>query len=115
MRKRDPENVKADLDVALGNVEAMLSAALPATTSAARQQLCEAAFLAAAVLWEGFVSDLFIAHLNRDLSRYLSFVERAVVQSAQEKYGKAVILGVSLKHPKHLNVKSIAEMIDPQS
>lgn len=101
MRKLDPHDVLADFDIALQDVELMLAAALPVTSGGPRDRLAEAAFLTAGVLWEGFLSDLFVAYLNRDVSGYANTVQSAISQSAASKYGSFVKgLVVQLRFPR---------------
>ena len=66
MRTADPQNIKTDFLSGLQDVEDALDAVIASTVSVkSRNIIAEYSFLGAAILWEGFVSDLFVAFINK--------------------------------------------------
>lgn len=71
VRKISPASVRDDYLAQLGNLRTFHSRGFAAFTARADQStLTEHSLLAAAVTWEGFVSDMFIAYINRDATRF---------------------------------------------
>ena len=71
MRKVSPVDVRNDFRGQLAAITAFHNTGSAAFTSDADQStLTEHTLLAAAVAWEGFVSDMFIAYINRDATRF---------------------------------------------
>jgi len=113
MRKLDPEGIRTDFDSALDDVKSATDAVLAAKVNRTTKKLItESAMLTAAVLWEGFLSDLFIAYINRDTSAYAMFAEAAVRQHAQEKFGTDVVKSVSLQLELHLSADQVRQLLD---
>jgi hypothetical protein len=113
MRKLDPGAIREDFESALHDVEMANDAVLAAGVTRTIQKLVtESSMLAAAVFWEGFVSDLFIAFVNRDTSAYASFAEVAVRQHAQTKFGADVVKAVSLELERHISAERVRLLLD---
>lgn len=71
MRKISPEAVRDDFRQQLQDLAAFHQTGFAAfTTEADQSTQTERSLLAAAVSWEGFVSDMFIAYINRDATRF---------------------------------------------
>lgn len=71
VRKISPESVRDDFRGQLSDLTTFHNAGFAAfATEADQSTLTEHSLLAAAVTWEGFVSDMFIAHINRDATRF---------------------------------------------
>lgn len=71
MRKISPENVRDDFRAQLTDLSAFYTTGFASfSTEAAQSTFTEQSLLAAAVTWEGFVSDMFIAYINRDATRF---------------------------------------------
>lgn len=70
VRKISPDDVVNDFRQQLGSLTKFHNAGFAVfTTDADRSTLTEHSLLAAAVIWEGFVSDMFVAYINRDAGR----------------------------------------------
>lgn len=71
MRKISPDAVRDDFRQQLADLTKFHNTGFTAFTSETDQStLTEHSLLAAAVTWEGFVSDMFIAYINRDAARF---------------------------------------------
>ncbi len=71
MRKISPDDVRDDFRQQLADLTTFHNTGFAAFTSETDQStLTEHSLLAAAVTWEGFVSDMFIAYINRDATRF---------------------------------------------
>ncbi len=72
MRKVDPESVKSDFVSALTDLNSYCddAAELLSKREGDLSTLSEQTMMSAAVLWEGFISDLIVAYINRDSSEF---------------------------------------------
>jgi len=71
VRKISPDAVRDDFRQQLADLTTFHNTGFSAFTSETDQStLTEHSLLAAAVTWEGFVSDMFIAYINRDATRF---------------------------------------------
>lgn len=71
MRKISPDSVRDDFRQQLANLKVFHTTGFQAFSSETDQStLTEHSLLAAAVTWEGFISDMFIAFINRDATRF---------------------------------------------
>lgn len=85
MKKISPTSVRDDYREQLKNLTKFHNAGLEAFSSETDQStLTEHSLLAAAVAWEGFISDMFIAYINRDATRF-----KAHLQASFDEHLKA--------------------------
>jgi hypothetical protein len=119
MRKIDPAGVRDDFLEAIDELRDALAIVLRDVDEGQTQKMvAEAVLLNAVVLWEGFVSDLFVAYLNRDASRYqkqiLSEWNRArLFAVTAKKHPKADAVRQALDwEGRNLTFKSADEMAD---
>lgn len=117
MRKISPDSVRDDFRQQLTALTTFHNAGFSAFSSEADQStLTEHSLLAVAVAWEGFVSDMFIAYINRDATRFkehllASFDEHLKTASTPKRVFDAF---GSLTFPNHLNkgdVQSLANSV----
>jgi hypothetical protein len=85
---------------------------VPGLSTADRKFLVDASLLTAAVMWEGFLHELFVVYINREPSRLGRALETAITQSVQDKRGGAVSTHVRLDWPKHLTRATVIEILD---
>ncbi len=110
VRKIMPTDVRDDYLAQLAAIDAFHQKGLIAFTSDADEStLTEHSLLATAVAWEGFVSDMFIAYINRDSARFLTHMEQSFRQHLQ---GSGTPLRVfnnfgKLEMPSHLKKKEV--------
>lgn len=76
MRKISPDDVRDDFRRQLADLTTFHNTGFTAFSSETDQStLTEHSLLAAAVTWEGFVSEMFIAYINRDATRFKEHLE----------------------------------------
>lgn len=63
--------------------------------------------------FECFLSDLFVAYMNRDFSQYQSTFEHSVKASASAKHSPWLSQRITFNRPAHMTVDQLAEAIDP--
>jgi hypothetical protein len=120
MRKIKPSDViddfKSQIDE-LSEYFGRVDAAIAGTTT--RQKdislLAEQSFVTAAVAFESFLSDLFVAFINRNPSKLQTEYESRIKESVKTKYGQWHSSQVKFVGVKHLSVDQISEIMDKDS
>ncbi|WP_136248828.1 hypothetical protein [Halomonas borealis] len=114
MRTLNPSSIKSDFLSGLQDVEeayvSMAGAALSTTNS---NLMAEYTFLGASVLLEGFISDLFIAYINRDNSAFVNYLTGHMKIDASGLYAKRAKNIASIDITSHLSQDSIRNILDP--
>lgn len=118
MRKSDPAIVRAEFDSEMTRLSDHFQRVLDAITGSAHQmadasRLAESVFVSAYVSFEGFVSNLFIAYLNRDPTAFQHSVDTRMLQSLQQKFGPWHSARTSFATLSHVNVDAIRDILDP--
>lgn len=98
------------LDAIAHSVDEVKTSAL---TDATKKLVAESSLLAAAVLWEGFITDLFVAHINRDSIQLSSTLKKRIEQSVEQKFGSHVLQRVKVSFPDHLPEREVRSLLDP--
>ncbi|MCU1033270.1 hypothetical protein JAK64_05835 [Stenotrophomonas maltophilia] len=116
MRKIDPASVKADFIEQLDAIKGFFDTTCTKLDNSTDQStLAEHMLMAAAVAWEGFISDLFIALMNRDSSQLARHLENSFNEllrdsgkplAAFKRFGK-------LEFPKHLKKIDVQSLANP--
>jgi len=114
MRKISPQAIIDDFTKQLGDLKTFYIDGINGLSKDGdKSKLAEYSLLAAAVAWEGFISDLFIAYINLDSTRFKEHLRNSFNEHLEEhdkaetvfsKYGK-------LDFPSHLtkaDVQSLA-------
>lgn len=117
MRKISPDDVKSDFDVQLQAVENFYQAGRQAFSTAGDQStFVEHSLLAAAVIWEGFVNDLFIAYVNRDPYRFKEHMTESLSQHLGTRLKARRIFEQfgTLQFPTHLTKAQVIELLDAE-
>lgn len=78
-----------------------------------RSTLSEQTFLNAATAFEGFLSDIFIAFMNRGSSQFQNDLFNRIKSSVKEKYGEWHSLRLSYAKVKHIGASEVKELLDP--
>ncbi|MBL8578696.1 MAG: hypothetical protein JNK47_15850 [Mesorhizobium sp.] len=113
MRKSNPDDVRADFAAGLADVVAFYNAADAVVTGDKNKTLLvEHTFLAAAVLWESFVSDLLIAYVNRDASRFTVHLRAALETDLGPKQREIYTRYATLAIPQHIRKADVVSLID---
>lgn len=115
MRKANPESVRDDFLSAIDDIRSTFDQVEASTVATSGKKLvAEHSLLAAAILWEGFVSDLIVAYINRDSSGLAAHVASKTTQTSSDDVAKrAVSLGhTSLKLKPHLTTAEVRALLD---
>lgn len=114
MRTKDPANIKSDFLSSLKDVEdAYVSMAGAALAPTHNNLMAEYTFLGASVLLEGFVSDLFVAYINRDNSIFVNYLTGRMKIEPDGTYARRAknFAGIDIK--SHLSQEAIRSILDP--
>jgi hypothetical protein len=112
MRTQDPANIRADFDAAIGDIETAINAAEQAIhVDPARKLIAEYSFVSAATLFEGFISDLFVAYINRDSQRFRDHLLYHLNLQSDDEFAKRALPHVEKTMP-HLSVEKIRGILD---
>lgn len=114
MRKINPDAVKADFAKGLQELSAFHAAAVEALAGEAhRSFLAESTLLSAAVRWERYLSDLFVAYINRDSTQFANHLQTAFRATVKDKARRTFDAFGQMTIPDHLKRDRILELIDP--
>lgn len=115
MRKIDPTDVKNSFNDLVTEVEDFYQKAEIALRSDRdKSLLAENTFLSSAVFWEGFLSDLFVAYINRDSTEYVSHLNRSFETNLEGKQKRIYDHFGSLNFPAHLDKAKVTSLLDEQ-
>lgn len=118
MRKVSPQDIRDDFQQQLVDLTSFYQAGMAALGSGKDQStLTEHSLLAAAVAWEGFLSDMFIGYINVDATRFKQHLKDAFEEhlQSQEKSNRIFQAFGSLQFPAHLSkgqVQALANSSD---
>lgn len=115
MRKISPENIRDDFLAKLADLAQFHNVGLAGFHHEADQStLTEHSLLSAAVIWERFVNDIFVAYLNRDSTRFKQHLQDSLqnhLKSAATP-GRVFCKFGSLKFPEHLKKSDVLDLVD---
>lgn len=116
MRTANPQNIKDDFLSGLQDVEDALAdvvgkGILPKT----RLHITESSFLAASVLLEGFINDLFVACINKKNGPFVNYLIGRMTIESNDDHAKRAIQFASLDIGSHLTLEKIRQVLDPNS
>ena len=115
LRKISPEGVRDDFRSQLNALTAFHNTGYAAyATDADRSTLTEHSLLSAAVAWEGFVSDMFIAYINRDPTRFKQHLQDSFNEHLRtaDKPQRVFDAYGTLTFPKHLSKADVQALAD---
>ncbi|WP_124180368.1 hypothetical protein [Pseudomonas aeruginosa] len=118
MRTADPQNIKADFLKGLRDVEDVLNGVSGTNLGVASKNLVvEYAFLGASILLEGFISDLFVAYINKKNEKFVGYLTSRMNISSDDSYARQAINNnhASVDIGSHLTVEAIRNILDPKS
>ena len=116
MRTADPTNIKNDFLVGLQEIQEVFTAVdTPGVgiTLAQKYLVAEYTFLGASILLEGFISDLFVAYINKDPDVFVQALTGSMDLSSTDEFGKRAIQFTSTEIKSHLTLDKIREILDP--
>lgn len=115
MRTADPLNIKTDFLAGLQDVEDALDAVIASNVSVkSRNIIAEYSFLGAAILLEGFVSDLFVAFINKKSTRFVGAMTGLMTMSATDETAKRAIAFSQIDIATHLTLENVRKILDPK-
>jgi hypothetical protein len=77
--------------------------------------VAEYSLVAAAVLWEGYLGDLFIAYLNRDQTRFRQYVLPNVTLDATDEIARRAKVYLQPRFTAHLTVAQLRAILDARN
>jgi hypothetical protein len=115
MRTADPQNIKKDFITGLNDVEGVLqgvaNVTLPLTS---RNLVAEYTFLGASILLEGFISDLFVAYINKKNAPFVAALTKNMVITSTDENAKRAISFAAVDIASHLTLDKIRSVLDPR-
>lgn len=113
MRTINPSNIKADFLSAIADVRATRAVTstqrIPAKS---RNLISEYSFLSAAILLEGYVSDLFIAYINCDGTQFTQHLTSKMTIETKDEHAKRALNIAGINLSKHITASEIERIID---
>jgi hypothetical protein len=113
MKKIKLDRVLSRFQSGLDGIDSTLKGAEGAPP-AERKFLAESSLLAAASRWEGFVHELFVAHINHDSSVTTKTILQRIRQSVEQKHGSYIASCISLGSRKRLSRAQVLEVLDQE-
>ena len=113
MRTQDPTSIRTDFLVSINDVESAHNAVEAGVQEdGAKKLVTEYLFVASAALLEGYVSDLFVAYINRTSEKFREHLLSRMQLETEDEYAKRSVPYVETAMP-HLTVDRIREILDP--
>jgi hypothetical protein len=113
MRKICPQSIIDDFIEQLGDIKNLYAEGIDnLSRDGGKSRLAEYSLLAAAVAWEGFISDIFIAYINSDSARFKQHLEDSFHEHLK-KHDKANTVFLSygkLEFPSHLSKADVQSL-----
>lgn len=115
MRTADPQNIKSDFLAGIQDVEDALDAVTGSTVAVkSRNIIAEYSFLGAAILLEGFISDLFVAYINKDNKRFVNAMTGQMAMTSKDDTASRAISFAHIDIATHLTIEKIRKILDPK-
>jgi hypothetical protein len=113
MRTSNPTSVREDFVRALADIDtAFTSVDLSRVPDKSKQLVAEYCLVAAAVLWEGYVSDLFVAYISHDMSQFASYVLPRIAMTSDDDIGRRATSHVEPRFKRHLITAEVRAILD---
>ncbi|WP_343350670.1 hypothetical protein [Pseudomonas sediminis] len=115
MRTAAPGNIKNDFLAGLSDVEAVVNNVSNVSLPISNQNLlAEYTFLGASVLLEGFISDIFVAYINKKSGPFIGSLTNKMDISAADEYAKRATTFAQVDIASHLTLEKIRQILDPK-
>lgn len=115
MRKVSPKDVRDDYRQQLADLGRFyLTGYATFTSDSDRSTLTEQSLLTAAVAWEGFVSDMFIAYINRDAAKFKKHLQASLDEHLKAAPNPQRVFREfgTLSFPTHLKKATVQDLAD---
>jgi hypothetical protein len=113
MRKVDPADVRDDFNAEGSALIDYFGRLSGGAAQGDLSRLAETTFLSVFVAFERFLSDLFLAYLNRHFASFRNDLEARVCQSVSDRYGTWAGTQVSLNTVQHVRLADLEHIVDP--
>lgn len=119
MNKLSPANIASAFELEVEELLAYCSRASTAfrSTNTAKSDISllnEQVFLFAAISFEGALSDIYFAYINKDSSRFLAKKEQKIKDAVATEFGPWYSAKVSIPHQKHMAADDLYPLLDPR-
>ena len=114
MRTANPGNIKSDFLSALQDVSNSLTSISSTPAGRSKDLLLEYLFLGASILLEGFISDLFVAYINRNPDAFAGYLTQRMSVDTEDDYAKRARKYASIDIASHLTMEQIRSILDPR-
>ncbi|MFE8728945.1 hypothetical protein [Aeromonas hydrophila] len=115
MRTANPHNIRDDFLAGLQDIETALTDITgKGITQKSRLHVVEYSFLAASILLEGFISDLFVAYINKKNAPFVAYVTTRMTIEATDEVSKRAIPFAAVDIGSHLTLEKIRQILDPR-
>ncbi|MEZ5455863.1 MAG: hypothetical protein R3F04_07090 [Lysobacteraceae bacterium] len=113
MRTKDPIGIRNDFLASLIDAKTTFTnSEVSKATAKQKNLIAEYTFLAAATLWEGYLSDVFVAYINRDRSAFCAQMVSKMQVKTEDAYAKRASTHASINMSNHLTVAEIRAILD---
>lgn len=113
MRKISPQSISEGFLLQIAKLRHFHEAGLAAFTNQSdHSSLTEQSLLSAAVTWEGFVSDIFVAYINRDASVFKAYLQKQFEDHLKKNQMSRAVFGAfgTLNFPAHLKRQDVLSL-----
>lgn len=115
MRTAKPDNIRDDFVDGLDDIEnAVADISAKGVQQGSRLHMFEHSFLAASILLEGFVGDLFVAYLNKKNGKFVGYLTGRMSIEAADELVKRAVPYASVDIGSHLTLEKIRKILDPK-
>ncbi|WP_152606220.1 hypothetical protein [Pseudomonas plecoglossicida] len=116
MRTADPLNIKKDFLAGLLEVQEVFDVVNVPGVGVSQSQkhlVAEYTFLGASILLEGFISDLFVAYINKSPDVFVQALTNSMQLSSEDEFAKRAMPFTSKEIKSHLTLEKIRDILDP--
>lgn len=119
MKKLSPAKISIEFDKELDtlltyHVRACTAFGSSPTAKSDISLLNEQVLLFAAISFEGALSDIYFAYVNKDSSQFLANKEKKIKKAVESDFGPWYSVKVSIPHMKHMLAGDLYPLLDPR-
>ena len=115
MRTANPDNIRNDFIAGLADIkDALIDVTNRGVAAKSRLHVVEYSYLAASILLEGFVSDLFVAYINKKNGPFVNHIVGKMRIEAADEIAKRAAQFATVDITSHLTLDKIRQILDPR-
>lgn len=115
MRTANPNNIRDDFLEGLQDIQDALTDTIgKGITQKSRLHMVEYSYMAASILLEGFISDLFVAYINKENTPFVLYLTQKMRIEADDEYAKRAKIFAAVDIGSHLTLEKIRQILDPR-